>query len=439
MVSELPRDTPTETQAEAMVLSAMMLNSEAAANVIEILGNDLAAFTEAANGCLYRVLSELWNENKPLDDTLIKSRIKSLGFLELTDKFLEDIIGAAPTHHMAEYHAITLLESASRRRMISALSRATRDCYESSDSMAVITDRIESSIFSQQQTDSTNAVGIAQAIDDLIHAGEAAPGINTGFVDLDKLLCGLHAGEMIVLAARPSVGKTMLALNIAEHVSASVPTAFFSLEMKTDELLRRLICSRSAVDLQKMRRNILSPLEREAMGAAMMELREAELYIDDASSLTLMQFRAKARRLVKKHKIKLVILDYLQLMDASEKSENRQQEITRISRGIKTIAKELDVAILCLSQLNRASETEQRRPRSSDLRESGAIEQDADVVLLLHREDFMHRAEPEWLNANPQLINVAEVIIAKQRSGPCGVVKLTARPSITRFENHFEQ
>ncbi len=279
---------------------------------------------------------------------------------------------------------------------------------------------------------------MAEVLDEMSRGEVIDQGIPTGFTDLDDKLIGLQPGEMSIVAARPSVGKTMFALNVAEHlaVTRKIEVAFFSIEMRMKAIMERLICARAGVDSQKFKRNTLSLFERKEVSNAFTDLRDARLFINDASSMTVMDLRAKARRLKRKHGIKLVIIDYLQLMDAGEKAENRQQEITRISRGIKTLAGELGVHVMCLSQLNRASATENRRPRPSDLRESGSIEQDADVVMLLHREEVANREDPSWAANNPQLVNVAELIIAKQRNGPCGVITLTVDPKATRFLNH---
>ena len=257
-------------------------------------------------------------------------------------------------------------------------------------------------------------------------------GIETGFGELDEMTNGLQPGELIIVAARPSMGKTVLALNMAEYMSATSkqPCAVFSLEMSRQQLAQRLLCSRSGVDSHKLRRNMLGPDDFGKLALTVGELSEAPLYIDDTPGLTLLGLRAKSRRLAAKHDIKAIFVDYLQLMSAPG-SESRQQEVSNLSRGIKALARELNVPVICLSQLNRAAEQrEGHRPRMSDLRESGSIEQDADVVMMLHREDYFHRGEEDYEDTN-----TAEVIMAKQRNGPTGTVKLHFHGSTTRFHN----
>jgi replicative DNA helicase len=257
-------------------------------------------------------------------------------------------------------------------------------------------------------------------------------GISTGFTKLDEMTSGLHSGELIILAARPSMGKTALAMNIMEYIAADsqLPCAVFSLEMSKQQLAQRMLCSRGAIDAHKLRRGMLQAQEYQKLASVVGELAKAPLWVDDSAGLTPLELRAKVRRLKRQHDIKAVMIDYMQLMD-NPGPESRQQQISEISRSIKAAARELNVPVIALSQLNRASEgRDGHRPRMSDLRESGSIEQDADVVILLHREDYYKMSEPDY-----QPDNVAELIIAKQRNGPTGTVKLTFMNKTTRFEN----
>ncbi len=253
-------------------------------------------------------------------------------------------------------------------------------------------------------------------------------------MELDNLTSGLQKGEMIVIAARPSVGKTALAMNIVEHVGVNLkkPVAVFSLEMSRQQLAQRMLCARSGVDSHNLRRGMLSRQDRDRLGDAVGELSQGRIFIDDTPAMTLLDLRTKARRLLLQHDIELVVVDYLQLMEAP-REENRQQQISSISRGIKALAREINCPVICLSQLNRAPESENRLPRTSDLRESGSIEQDADVVMLLHREAVMHRGDKEWELNNPDKLNEALLIVAKQRNGPCDTVQLTFLANSTRF------
>jgi replicative DNA helicase len=257
-------------------------------------------------------------------------------------------------------------------------------------------------------------------------------GLETGFFELDEMLNGLQNGEMIIVAARPSMGKTAFAMNIIEHVSADamMPCAVFSLEMSKQQLAQRMLCSRGQIDAHKLRKGMLASHEYAHLANVVGELAKAPIWVDDSPGLTPLELRAKARRLKLQHDIKCIMVDYMQLMD-NPGPESRQQQISEISRGIKAVARELNVPVIALSQLNRQAEgRDGHRPRMSDLRESGSIEQDADVVALLHREDYYRMSDSDFVPDN-----IAEVIIAKQRNGPTGTVKLTFLNKTTRFEN----
>jgi replicative DNA helicase len=260
-------------------------------------------------------------------------------------------------------------------------------------------------------------------------------GIETDFYDLDDMLNGLQNGEMLIVAARPSMGKTAFAMNVVEQVAArQLGVGVFSLEMSKQQLAQRMMCSRARVDQQRVRKGQLSNQEYQSLAQAVLQMKKFPIFVDDSPSLTVLEFRTKARRLKFEKDIRLIVIDYLQLMD-NPGPDSRQQQISEISRGIKAVARELEIPIICLSQLNRASEgREGHRPRMSDLRESGSIEQDADVVMLLHREDYYRQTEPDFMPDN-----IAEVIIAKQRNGPTGTVKLTFDNKTTTFKNLASQ
>ncbi|HWB19899.1 MAG TPA: replicative DNA helicase, partial [Phycisphaerales bacterium] len=263
-------------------------------------------------------------------------------------------------------------------------------------------------------------------------------GISTGFYKLDEMTGGMHAGDLFILAARPSMGKTALALNIAEQMAMrGEAVGIFSMEMSKQQLVQRMLASRAAIDSHRMRRNMLNRDEHRALMTACDELLDARLFIDDTPGLSLLQLRAKARRMQQKHGISAIVIDYLQLMTSGRKVESRQLEVSEISRGVKAMARELGVPVLCLSQLNRSPEMRAgHKPMMSDLRESGSIEQDADVVSMLHREDYYHKDDPEWEMNNPGKAGVAELILTKQRNGPTGVVYLTWVASSMRFKDH---
>ena len=263
--------------------------------------------------------------------------------------------------------------------------------------------------------------------------GVHVTGLPTGYYELDENLCGLQKGEMLIIAGRPSMGKTSFALNVAEHIGAdnSTPLVIFSLEMSKQQLVERFLCSRGHFDSQAVRKGMLNTDQLAQLTAVGSELFEKPIFVDDSPGLTPLMIRAKCRRLKSQHDIQCVIIDYLQLMSLGGRVESRQQEISTISRYLKALARELEVPVVVLSQLNRSAENrEGHRPRMSDLRESGSIEQDADVVMLLHREDYYHKGDSDYEDDNK-----AEVIIAKQRNGPTGVISLTFNGKYTRFEN----
>jgi replicative DNA helicase len=326
------------------------------------------------------------------------------------------------------------------REIITAAGEILEGGYNQNGEAHEILDEAERRIF---EVTSDKIRGAASPLKDLVtrayeliekREGKHVTGLPTGYFELDELTCGLQNGEMIIIAGRPSMGKTSLALNIAEHLGVieKIPVAIFSLEMGRQQLAERFLCSKSQIDSQLVRKGMLTTEHYQKLVETCGVLSEAPIFVDDTSVLSPLEVRGKARRLASQHNIRCVIVDYLQLMGMGTKRvESRQQEITEISRYLKALARELNVPVVVLSQLNRASEgREDHRPRMSDLRESGSIEQDADVVMLLHREDYYHKGEEGY-----QGDNSAEVIIAKQRNGPTGSVKLIFRENVTRFEN----
>lgn len=445
--SIIDRMPPSDLSAEAGVLGSMIIDPATVGPVCQFLKSPEMFFKEE-NQIVFGVLFELFEKNTPIDAMILHSTLKTKKKLDHVGgiDYIKDLANAVPTSAHAEYYAAIVKEKAMLRGMISDATATLRDCYESGDSAAEVMDRNEARTFKRAEEKLTHQAG-AQNLTDVLqstfetldrNAGEHLSGLSTGFIELDNLTSGLQRGEMIILAARPSVGKTSFMLNIVEHIGIDLkkPCAVFSLEMSKQQLAQRLVCSRSGVDSHKLRRGMLSQHDRQRLGYAVGELSQGAVYIDDASGMTLMDLRTKARKLVLQYGIELLAVDYLQLMESHKKAENRQQEITGISRGIKALARDLNIPVLCLSQLNRASETAERMPRVSDLRESGSIEQDADVVMLLHREAVMHRGDQEWRDANPDKLNQATVIVAKQRNGPCDNVKLTFLEGQTRFVNY---
>ncbi len=334
------------------------------------------------------------------------------------------------------HYAGILREKALLRQLISASNDILRDAYAPHENADLLLDKAEKRIFDIAQkkvrNEATSLGEVAAEVYDMLE-DKGRRGIMTHYHELDDMLNGLQNGEMIIIAARPSMGKTALAMNIIENIATGetrAPCAVFSLEMSRQQLAQRMLCSISQIDAHRVRRGLMNPDEYVRMAQVVASLSKAPIYIDDSAGLTIMELRTKARRLKMQHDIKCIMIDYMQLME-NPGPESRQQQITEISRGVKAVARELNVPVICLSQLNRASEgRDGHRPRMSDLRESGSIEQDADVIMLLHREDYYRMSEPDF-----QPDNIAEIIIAKQRNGPTGTVKLAFLNRTTRFEN----
>ncbi len=435
---------PHAIEAEMNVLGSMLIDPQVIGDVILVLrsGDD---FYKPANGSIYEAMVELYDKHGAMDIVLLNQLLVDRDILSTVGglNYLVELASAVPSAASALHHARLVRNKAAIRHLIDTAGDILYDAYHSSENALVILEAAEQRIFQiAQQSEQSHAVTMQELVYqayDLISAadGEHLTGVPTGYHDLDEMTYGLQKGEMIIIAARPSMGKTALALNIAEQMAlAGYPTGFFSLEMSKEQLVQRILSSRSRVDSKKLRRGMLNTDEDGSLQNACRELHDAPIYIDDTAGLTLLQMRAKARRLAAKHDIKALVVDYLQLMSAGGRVESRQMEISEISRGVKAMARELNIPVICLSQLNRAAEQrEGHRPRMSDLRESGSLEQDADVVMMLHREEYYHQADPDWAEMNEEKLGVAELILAKQRNGPTGSVRLSWISEITRFEN----
>jgi replicative DNA helicase len=438
------RMPPHDLAAEIALIGSMIVDPTVIGPVCMVLTKH-ELFYKEEHQILFKTLVDLFEKNAPIDALVLHSTLTNLNMLEAAGGFdyLRQVIESHSSSANAEYYAGLVREKATLRSLINACTHSLKDCYESGESANVILDRSEKRIFDiAQQKISREAVALTTVLHETFemldrNTGEHLTGVGTGFIELDNLTSGMQRGEMIVIAARPSVGKTALAMNIIEHVGVDLkkPCAVFSLEMSKQQLAQRMLCSRSKVDSHRLRRGLLSKQDRDALAYAVGELSQGQIFIDDTPGLTLMDLRTKGRRLKLQYGIEMIVLDYLQLMEAP-REENRQQQISAISRGVKALARELDLPVIALSQLNRASESENRLPRTSDLRESGSIEQDADVVMLLHREAVMHRGDQQWMDDNPDKINEAQLIIAKQRNGPCDTVRLTFLSGHTRFVNY---
>jgi len=325
------------------------------------------------------------------------------------------------------------------RELIGAAGEVLTEAMEDSGNVAEKLDRAEQKIFAvTEKKISSSAASMKEILTETFEAidkrqGHHVTGLPTGFAELDDLTCGLQNGEMIIIAGRPSMGKTSFAMNIAEHIGAdnSIPVAIFSLEMSRQQLAERMLCSRGMIDSQLVRKGMVNDSQYQELVHAASELSEKPIYVDDTPGITPLELRGKARRLRSRYGIRAIFIDYLQLMSMGGSVESRQQEVSEISRYLKALARELTLPVVVLSQLNRATEgREGHRPRMSDLRESGSIEQDADVIMLLHREDYYHKGEMDYEETSG-----AEVIIAKQRNGPTDTVELSFNGTYTRFGN----
>lgn len=435
------RALPRSDEAEAALLGSMILDWRVCGEVLQIVSEDTAFFNQA-NAAIYKALVTLYDKEQQVDIVLLKNRLDELDMLDKVGgvEYLVSLAEAVPSATSAEYYARIVRDKSQLRSLIDTCGKIIYDAFHGEDAAANLLDSAEQAIFRLAENRTTGEASHLKVLLEETyerlesHDGRSVTGVETGFFELDDMLNGMQNGEMIILAARPSMGKTAFALNIAEHVAATnhQPVAVFSLEMGKQQLAQRLLCSRSGVDSQKLRRNMLSGDDFHELAKTVGELSEAPLYIDDTPGLTLLALRAKARRLAARNDIKAVFIDYLQLMSSpAAGNRNRENEVSELSRGIKALARELNVPVVCLSQLNRSAENrEGHRPRMSDLRESGSIEQDADVVLMLHREDYYHRGEENYDDNN-----IAELIVAKQRNGPTGVVKMQFHGATTRFHN----
>ncbi len=436
------RSMPESLAAEAAILGSMVIDPVCIGDVVEKIKTD--AFYRIEHQMMFDAMVSLYEKNKGdgLDAVLLRDELeKRKQLVEVGGvDYLARVVESVPSSANVMYYTGIVRDKMLLREIIAAATDILNDAYDEMGEPSTKIDEAERRIFAV--TDK-KVSGTASMLKDLVvhvyeliekRKGSHVTGLATGYYELDELTCGLQNGEMIIVAGRPSMGKTTLALNIAEHIGVTekMPVAIFSLEMGEQQLAERFLCSNSEVDAQLVRKGMLGTEHYQKLVEACGVLSDAPIYVDDTAGLTPLWLRAKARRLKSQRDIKCVVVDYLQLMSlGTGRIESRQQEITTISRYLKALARELNIPVIVLSQLNRSPEArEGHRPRMSDLRESGSIEQDADVVMLLHREDYYHRGEVDY-----QADNTAEIRIAKQRNGPTGNVKLVFREKIMRFEN----
>lgn len=441
--SSLERLPPQSLEAEQAVLGALLVNPEAISKVVDILQPDY--FYRRAHQIIFAAMLDLFEKNEPIDIVTVSQFLKDEGSLDGVGgrQYLMDLALTVATTANVEYYAKSVSEKSLLRNLIKAGTEIVQTCYEDADADSAI-DKAERLIFGiAQRRDLNQLIPVRDIIDESFARIEkryenrdSLSGIATGFYDLDTMTSGFQKSDLVIVAARPSMGKTALVLNVAQHVAVehNVPVAIFSLEMSKDQLVQRMLCSEARIDANKMRTGFLQSSDWVNLSNAMGRLGEAPIYIDDSAVITVLDIRAKCRRLKAETKgLGLVIIDYIQLMQGRKGgSDNRQQEVSEISRGLKTLARELDAPVMALSQLSRAVESRQnKRPMLSDLRESGSIEQDADLVMFIYRD--------EYYNPETDKRGEAEIIIAKQRNGPVGTVELLYQGSITRFLNKASQ
>jgi replicative DNA helicase len=432
---QFDRLPPSAVEAEMCLLASMMLDKDMIGQVVQIV--DREAFYQADHQIIFDIIVKLYELNRPIDGVIIREELAKRQLLEEVGglPYLAQILNMVPSSAHGAHYAGIVREKSLLRQLIAASNNILRDAYAPHEQADLVVDKAEKQIFEIAQKKVSGAMvpleSVLHEVFEMIE-NRGQRGLETGFFDLDDMLNGLQNGEMVIVAARPSMGKTSLAMNLVEGMAAerNMACAIFSLEMSKQQLAQRMLCSRGKIDSHKLRRGMLQSHEYAHLANVVGQLAKAPVWVDDSPGLTILDLRAKARRLKLQHDIKCIMIDYMQLMD-NPGPESRQQQISEISRGIKSVARELNVPVIALSQLNRQSEgRDGHRPRMSDLRESGSIEQDADVIMLLHREDYYKMAEPDF-----QPDNIAEVIIAKQRNGPTGTIKLYFDSKSTRFEN----
>ncbi len=434
----LKRILPQSIEAEQSVIGSMIMDREAIVIASEIItGED---FYNKQYGTLFETMVELHDEGRPVDLVTLQDRLKEKDVPpEVSSlEFVRDLITAVPTSANIKYYAGIVAEKSVLRKLIRLNEEIANTCYAGKESLEVILEDAEKRIFEVvQKRNSGEFVPIRQIVMNAMDAIErasrnkgAVTGIPTGFVDLDYRTAGMQPSDLVLIAARPSMGKTAFVLNIAEHVAfkQKKAVAIFSLEMSKEQLVNRLFSLESKVDSQHIRTGQLSDQEWEKLIESAGVIGKSNLIIDDTPGISISELRSKCRKYKLEHNLSMIIIDYLQLMSGSGRTDSRQQEISDISRSLKALARELHVPVLALSQLSRAVEQRpDHRPMLSDLRESGAIEQDADVVMFIYRDDYY--------NHDTERKDIAEIIIAKQRNGPIGTIELAWLPNYTKFAN----
>ncbi|GLB33100.1 replicative DNA helicase [Lacrimispora amygdalina] len=439
----IKRILPHSIEAEQSVIGSMLMDRDAIIAASEIV--TAGDFYQHQYGVMFEAMLELFNENLPVDLVTLQNRLKEKDVPpEVSSlEFVRDIITTVPTSANVKSYAKIVRDKAVLRRLIKINEDIANTCYAGKEPLENILASTEKTIFDLLQNRNSGdfvpirqvAMNVLEKIEEASKNQGTVTGVPTGFIDLDYKTSGLQPSDFVLIAARPSMGKTAFVLNLVDHIAVKkgLPAMVFSLEMSKEQLVNRMLAMESNVDSQKLRTGTLSDSDWDAVVEGIGVIGNSKLIIDDTPGISIMELRSRCRKMKLEHGLSIVIIDYLQLMSGSGKGgENRQQEISEISRSLKALARELSAPVIALSQLSRACETRpDHRPMLSDLRESGAIEQDADVVMFLYRDDYY--------NKDTDMPNIAEVIIAKQRNGPIGTVNLVWRPEYTKFANMARQ
>lgn len=432
------RILPHSPEAEQSVIGSMIMDKDAITSASELLLEE--DFYQKQNGIVFGTIVEMYNNGIPVDLVTLQERLKEKSLPEelISVEYFRALLDSVPISANVRQYAEIVRQKAVLRRLIKVTEDITNECYAGKEKLDVILEKTEKEIFHVlQNRASADFMSISEIVIRTLESIEMAAksqgnvtGIPTGFIDLDYKMSGLQKSDLILLAARPAMGKTAFVLNVVEHVvlKENIPTAVFSLEMSRDQLVKRMLSMNSKVDSQKIRTGDLEDEEWTLLAHSAQAIGSSQLIIDDTPGISIVELRSKCRKYKLEYHLGLVIIDYLQLMSGGGRFESRQQEISEISRSLKALARELDVPVIALSQLSRAVEQRpDKRPMLSDLRESGAIEQDADVVMFLYRDEYYHHDSED--------AGQAEVIIGKQRNGPTGTVKLAWLAQFTKFAN----
>ena len=433
-----PRVPPHNLEAEQSTLGGMLLSQEAVAEVVEEVSS--FDFYASKHELIFNAIVNLFGKGEPTDVIAVTDELNKQGNLLKAggSDYLHSLASYVPTAAAAGYYAKIVAEKAILRRLIDAGTRIAQSGYESQGEVEDLVNQAQAEVYKvASQSSKEDYVGLSESLEAAIHEIEVAQnrggeltGTPTGFTDLDAYTHGLHPGQLVIVAARPAVGKSTFALDIARNASVkhNQATIFFSLEMGRAEIAMRMLSAESSIYLQSMRKGTVSDGDWTRLAAVRGRINDAPLFIDDSPNMSLVEIRAKCRRLAQQVDLKLVVIDYIQLMSSGKKVESRQQEVSEFSRALKLLAKELGVPVVALSQLNRqAEQSKDKRPELSHLRESGSLEQDADVVVLLHREGIYERDHPR--------AGEADLILAKQRNGPTGTVTVAFHGQYSRFVN----